>query len=135
MQDSDKRVGSKTLLKYAVGTVIVVGFFTFLAVVGEVLQRRETEIKRLAELDRVTLWNIVREVDTLCDELGRVPANQEELETLMGKPLPHTHRYTQPMKMYYDRMGDNSYVLTSFSTSGKRHYTSDNPEAGWKKME
>ena len=135
MQDRDKTDRTQTLVKYAVITLSVLYFVAVFSVLGVAHHRRQVEIDRLAELDRVTLWNIVREVDTICDELGRVPQDQEELEALMGKPMPHTHRYTHPVKMLYYRTGDNSYFLTSFSTSGMRLYTSDRPEAGWEKMD
>lgn len=131
MQDSDKTVRSHNLLKYAVIAISVLYFVSLFTVIGIAYQRRQAEIDRLAELDRATLWNIVREVDTICDELGRTPANQEELEALMGKPMPHTHWGTSPKEVYYHRMGDNIYELMSFSTGGMRKYHSDNPEDGW----
>lgn len=135
MQDSDERDRTQTLVKYAVITLSVLYFVALFSVLGVAYQRRQAEIDRLAELDRVTLRNLVREVDTICDELGRVPQDQEELEALMGKPLPQTHHLTQPMEVYYHRRGVNAYELHMFNTSGMRSYTSDKPEEGWVKME
>lgn len=130
-QDSDKKVRSRAFVNCAGALVSVLAAVSFLFALGVALQRREAKIERLAELDRVTLRNLVTEVNAICDELGRAPQDEEELETLLGKPLPDTHWRTSPIKVCYHRRGDNAYELRILNTSGMRTYSSDKPENGW----
>jgi hypothetical protein len=135
MRESDKVASSRRLFKYAIVSIAFTICIVVLFTISHLVQSRRTEIHRLAEVDQVTLRDLVREVNAICDHLGRIPKDQEELESLMGRLMPHTHRYTEPMEVRYHRRTDNIYVLSSFTTSGMKEYASSNPEDGWVEMD
>ena len=93
-------------------------------------EQRRAEAGRRDDLNTQTKANIVEAVEGLRAELGRAPANQEEVEKLLGKPMPvfiHEHGVS-PIK--YRQTGVDSFVL-DYSLWDPWYYDSLTPKAGW----
>lgn len=90
-----------------------------------------------AELDKVTLRELIKDVQNICGQLGRAPRDQAELESLLQRPMPTVHdndlsggRNTRPV--YYQRTADDSYQLTyELLATDDWTYDSRHPHAGW----
>lgn len=98
---------------------------------------RTAERSAQAELDKVTLRELIKDVEKVCERLGHTPLDQTELESLLRRPLPSVHdeglmggRIERPV--YYQRTTDNSYQLTyELMATDDWTYDSINPKAGW----
>ena len=98
---------------------------------------RTAERSAQAELDKVTLRELIKDVERVCERLGRAPLDQTELESRLGRPMPSVHddgimggRVERPV--YYQRTADDSYQLTyELMATDDWTYDSINPEAGW----
>jgi hypothetical protein len=93
---------------------------------------RRAERARLAEQDRITLSQIVKETEAIRARLGRAPRDQQELESLLGRPMPHVHDEGRPTPIDYLRTGEDSFVLHyELWATDDWIYDSTKPEAGW----
>ena len=93
---------------------------------------REAELARLAELDRKTTASIVKDVEAIRAKLGRAPEDREELEALLGRPLPVVHDYGHPRPINYYRTGADSFRLQyELWDTDDWIYDSTIPQAGW----
>lgn len=93
---------------------------------------RLAEIRRLAEQDKITVRQIIIDVDAACKLLGRTPKDQEELELVMGKRMPMVHDSGYPTPISYWRTSDTSYQLRyELWATDDWIYESQNPGAGW----
>lgn len=122
-------------------TVIKIsGLFVLAMLVADVAYHqgyRTAERSARAELDKVTLRELIEDVDKICDRLGRAPLDQSEVESLLGRPIPRVHdeglmggRIERPV--YYQKTAGDSYQLTyELMATDDWTYESINPEAGW----
>jgi hypothetical protein len=93
---------------------------------------KEAELARLAELDKATLIAIVRDAEAIRAKLGRAPMDQEELVSLLGRPMPVIHDGAYPTPISYHRSGENSFLLQySLLATDDWIYDSNKPTAGW----
>ncbi|MEX2091792.1 MAG: hypothetical protein WD971_03895 [Pirellulales bacterium] len=94
--------------------------------------RWQVELARLAKLDQTTKKEIVAEVEAVRAKLGRAPADEAELESLLGKPLPVVHDNGYPTPINYYRTSENSFMLQyELWATDDWIYSSDAPTAGW----
>lgn len=127
----------KRRLQFSIKTLLVVVTLSAipLAALSYLIQRRNAwvaEIKRRAEEDKVTVKQIVIDVNAVCQRLGRTPKNQAELERIMGKPMPNVHDNGHPTPIHYMRTSDASYLLQyELWATDDWIYDSKNPDAGW----
>src|SRR4029079_8102749 len=70
---------------------------------------RDAERVYQAELDRVTLRELVMAVESIRARLGRAPRDQAELESLLGRALPNVHDEGRPTPVHYGRTGENGF--------------------------
>jgi hypothetical protein len=93
---------------------------------------RHAERAYQAEFDRATLREIVKDVDAIRTRLGRAPKDQAELESLLGRPMPHVHDEGRPTPVNYRRTGDNSFQLQyKLWVTDDWIFDSTKPDAGW----
>ena len=59
--------------------------------------RRQAELNQLKKQDASTLAALITELNSICSRIGRAPKDTEELESLMGKPLPKVHDHRHPI--------------------------------------
>ena len=93
---------------------------------------RRAERARQAAEDKATAMRIVQEVETTRAKLGRAPADQEELEELLGHPMPHVHDLGIEVQINYRRMGEDSFYLQyELWATDDWIYDSTIPNKGW----
>jgi hypothetical protein len=106
-----------------------------LALISYVARRqaiRRTELERLKELDAVTLHNLVKEVEAIRTQIGRAPRDTDELESLLGKPMPAVHDNGRPTSTRYIRTSENSFILQyGLWATDDWIYDSSKPQLGW----
>jgi hypothetical protein len=108
---------------------LLVWLFAFLR--NQAVERKATIEKRTQTI-LATLDATVKEVDAIRVNLGRAPADERELEQLLGHPMP-----TPAYRLYYRQTAPNSFYLL-FPTEWLEGfsgdyliYESDKPTAGW----
>jgi hypothetical protein len=94
--------------------------------------QREAELARLAKVDAATVLAIVEDVEAVHAKLGRAPKDQEELESHLGKQMPHVHDHGYPTPIMYWRTGENSFILQyELWDTDDWIYDSRQPNSGW----
>jgi hypothetical protein len=95
-------------------------------------ERREAALARFAELDKVTVVEIVKEVEEICVRLGRSPKDEAELEAILGRPMPVVHDGIHPTPIFYYRTGEKDFKLKyELWATDDWVYDSTAPQAGW----
>jgi hypothetical protein len=88
-----------------------------------------------SDLDRAVLRELIRDTEGARTHLGRAPADQAELETLLGRHLPFVHdtdMVGSPTSVHYLRLDSNRFQLKyELMATDDWVYDSANPEAGW----
>lgn len=106
-----------------------------LATVAYVVHQRNAwnkELERREAQNLVVVEQIVADVDALVQRIGRAPKDQDELETLLGKPMPIVFDGLFESPIYYRRTGDASYCLRyELWATDDWIFDSTDPEAGW----
>ena len=93
--------------------------------------RWQAELDRLAKIDKVTMEEIVKDVEAIRTRLGRAPKDQSEVEALLGKRMPVVHDHGYPTPVYYFRKSDNRFYLHyELLDTDDWIYDSDIPKAG-----
>ena len=114
---------------------VTIVFAVFVAGVSHESARRKARIadlERQARQDRVVTLQLVEDVESIIDALGRVPANQAELEKALGRLLPSIHDEGHPVRIEYVRTAEHSYLLQYERPINRDWiYDSTTPEAGW----
>ena len=94
-----------------------------------------SEEEHHAELNHITLRELVWATDAIRTRLGRAPHDQEELERLLGRPLPFVYDDSwggMKAPVHYRRTGDNSFqVHYELMATDDWTYDSTKPAAGW----
>jgi hypothetical protein len=94
--------------------------------------REQARLVKLKESDKETVIAIVKEVQAIQTKLGRAPKDTEELEALLGKPMPFVHDNGHPTQINYHRADTNRFYLQYWLTVGDDWiYDSAKPKAGW----
>ena len=63
---------------------------------------------------------------------GRAPADQTELESLLGRPLPNVHDNEFPRTVHYHRLDADRFQLHyELWATDDWIYDSAKPDAGW----
>lgn len=96
-------------------------------------QKHEREVEERKKVIAVLLQSAVQEVELLQRKIGYAPKDVEEVETLLGHPLPQ-----MPVsRLYYEQHGTNGFYLIfpiewveGFSGDFLL-YDSSRPNAGW----
>jgi len=100
-----------------------------------VAKQRSAWREKLAQLDKQdveTLKQLVDDVESIREELGRAPGSQSELESILGRPLPKVHDGGYPTSVNYRRTGEDSYTLQyELWATDDWIFDSANPDAGW----
>jgi hypothetical protein len=100
-----------------------------------VAKQRSAWREKLAQLDKQdveTLKQLVDDVESIREELGRTPGSQSELESILGRPLPKVHDGGYPTSVNYRRTGEDSYTLQyELWATDDWIFDSANPDAGW----
>lgn len=123
--------------QYSIGCLLLATAILALPVAGfsYLLHRRNAwlaEVERRKTQDVHTVKQVVIDVETLCKSLGRAPKDQEELESLMGTPLPNVHDNGYPTPIHYWQTGETSFMLQyELWATDDWIYDSTKPEAGW----
>lgn len=123
--------------QYSIGCLLLATAILALPVAGFscLLHRRNAwraEVERREKQDVLTVKQVVIDVETLCRKLGRAPKDQEELEFLLGTPLPNVHDNGYPSPIHYMRTGETSFMLQyELWATDDWIYDSTKPEAGW----
>ena len=123
--------------RYSLRTIFIVTAIVAipLALISYAIQRRNawlTEVARRAEQDKVTVRQIVIDVDSACEKLGRTPVDETELELHLGRKMPNVHDNGRPTPINYFRLNDDSYMLQyELWATDDWIYNSNNPAAGW----
>jgi len=87
---------------------------------------------RREKFDRTIRAAIANETEAIRTTLGRAPRDQQELEALLGRPMPSAHDILGMAPIRYHRTGENSFILR-YDVYGTDNWTYDSsyPEAGW----
>jgi hypothetical protein len=123
------RFSLRTLLVFILVASLCLASVSF---VRQRAARRAIELTRLAQLDKVTLQQVVKDVEGIRDKIGRAPKDKGELESLLGRPLPVVHDNGHPTPILYRLTGRDSFQLmyTLWATDDWV-YDSKQPDAGW----
>lgn len=106
-----------------------------LAVAGYFVRRvtdRLAEDRRHAKLNMEALATIVKDVEAMRTQLGRAPRDVEEVEQLLGKPMPVVYDSGSRTPVNYYHTGNDSFILRyELWGSDDWIYNSKDPAAGW----
>jgi hypothetical protein len=119
-------------LNAAAAFVLVLAFVLFVGVLHPLVSRlREARFASPRHVTAETLQAVVSEVDQVCGRLGRIPRDQKELVSLLGKPMPQwsTDRFRE--RMYYRQIDPDRYELGFGEDFGWFVYDSGTPDRGW----
>lgn len=94
--------------------------------------REKARLSELAALDKKTTAGIVNDVEAIRAKLGRAPKDEDELEAILGRPLPMVHDNGHPTSINYRRTGEDSFMLQyELWATDDWIYDSTAPQAGW----
>lgn len=123
--------------QYSVGCLLLSVTFAalLLAWLGYLFHLRNAwlaEVEMQQKQDKLTVRQVVVDVEAACKKLGHAPKDQEELESVLGKPLPNVHDDGYPTPIHYQRTGETSFILQyELFATDDWIYDSSRPEAGW----
>jgi hypothetical protein len=122
-----------SLRRLLVVTAIVAVFVAGISSLARKQSRRRAEEFRVAKADAETRINLVKKIDALSAELGRVPEDERELVQLLGGPMPQVDVAGRAVAIQYRRTGPNSFTLYHWEWEDADYYLYDSTasKAGW----
>jgi hypothetical protein len=108
-------------------------FTALLAALDHHVERQKVEELRISKENQAIRESIVLEVEAVRARLGRAPADQSELEVILGRPLPSVSEYGHELSIRYHTEGANDFILEhlSFGNGDYLNYHSNAANAGW----
>src|SRR5262245_12443876 len=97
--------------------VIASAFLGAFAYLRDLTERHRAERERLAKFDLAVEQQIVKDLEAICLKLGRSPNDENELESLLGSPMPVIHAYGKEYPIRYYRLPAGSYRLEYINES------------------
>lgn len=128
VQEQTRRVRGN-VLAFA---VTVVTWFTWLIVgLGSIGMMHRTEEARRAVEDARVLQQLVDDTQRITRDLGRIPEDEQELVTLLGRPMPTVYDDGGETPVSYQRRGADAYYFMYTTWSYDYVYESSRPDVGW----